>query len=46
MKLAQIHRVILGIFPCVRITRDKQAAGSAKGALFYTEADRQPNEGS
>ena len=33
----QIHRVILGIFQCARITKHKQGAGSAKGALVFTE---------
>ena len=37
------HHVILGILPCARITKHKQAAGSAKGALS-TQGSRSPAE--
>ena len=45
-ELAQIHRVILGILPCARITKHKQAEGSAKIVRFYTKkgADRHPKK--
>ena len=39
-ELAQIHRVILGILPCARITKHRQAGGSAKIVRFYTRKER------
>ena len=40
---AQIHRVILGILPCSRITKQRKAAGSPNGVLS-TQRSRSPAE--
>ena len=42
-ELAQIHRAICGIFPCAKITSQKQAASSAKKCSFpHKETDQLP----